>query len=80
MGLDKRKPYGVVSGETTVRFEQDGKLFDAEGEEIDHADEPKAPKAPKAVKEKAATKENAEKAPVAPVIPADEQLAAQVSE
>ena len=34
MKLDKSKPYGSVSGLDAARFEQGGRMFDANGDEI----------------------------------------------
>ncbi|MDD5084204.1 MAG: hypothetical protein PHT88_04755 [Candidatus Moranbacteria bacterium] len=38
MKLDKSKPYGSVHGDSKAAFEQDGVLFDADGEALQDGD------------------------------------------
>jgi len=76
--LDKSKPYGVVMGESIARFEQNGKQYDENEEEIVREEAPTKP-----VKTaKPAPKELAEKnvaVGTRAVTVADQQLAAQVA-
>ena len=37
MSLDKTRPYGEVFGDSPYRYAQDGKYFDAQGNEIKEA-------------------------------------------
>ena len=39
MKLDMKAPFGTVSGEDAARFEQSGRLFDADGNELTNAPE-----------------------------------------
>ena len=80
--FDKNKPYGEISGDFTgKKYEQDGKIFCADGSEwVD----PKAPaEVKKDVKEDAKTKkdvkEEAKKDAPAPDAAAAAQLAAQTA-
>lgn len=51
--LDRKKPFGEVYGaDVAHRYEQDGKLFDDAGNEMDAEDEPEV-KAPAKAKHKA---------------------------
>lgn len=73
MAFDKSKPYGIIGGIYGIaRFEQDGKYYDAQFNELDKDGNPK--KSAKAEKEPKADKEaKAEKEPDA--LSADDQLA-----
>lgn len=52
MKLDRTKPYGTVYGDADHAFEQDGRLFDHNGDEIG-VPTPKVDRAPKATKAEA---------------------------
>jgi hypothetical protein len=36
--LDKTKPFGVITGHSKARYEQDGKLFNHHGHELENKD------------------------------------------
>ena len=66
--VDFSRPYGQVYGDADHAFEQDGKLFDANGNEVaGPAVEPKVPRA------------YTKKAKPAPETPMDGELAAQMA-
>lgn len=70
--LDRKKPFGQVYGMASHSFEQDGALFDQDGEEV--VVDTKGAKAP------AKAKKAAEPAPLADVpVEADSQLASQLN-
>lgn len=72
MAFDKSKPYGTIGGIFGIaRFEQDGKYYDAQFNELDNEGNPKK-RAPKAEKE---PKEAKEPAKEVDELSADDQLA-----
>jgi hypothetical protein len=77
MKLDKKKPYGYVSGDIRARFEQDGRLFDADGDELDdeHGEATDLAKAKPGRKKKEPEAEHGEV--TEPESPIDSQIAAQ---
>lgn len=94
MQLDRKRPYGEVYGDHPARFEQDGKLFNAAGQEIEvtrvkdgyehRVVEDGLPKvAAETTKPRSPVKSKAKEpvatAPDQPTTPADDQLAAQLA-
>ena len=82
--LDRNKPFGVVQGEHNAAFEQDGVLFDIDGNEIVLAKaadtEPVAQEVAPAKKPGGRANKAADPEPVAAQAAVDEQLAAQGAE
>lgn len=73
--LNRQKSYGEITGDTEGRrYEQDGKYFDARGEEIVNKAAPAAPAKPAAP---APVKPVAQAAPAPVKSAVDEQLAKQ---
>lgn len=75
MKLDRKQSFGTIAGEAGCAvYEQNGRLFDLEENEIVSDEAPAAPAAKPKAKPKAADQVEA---PAAPADPVDEQLAAQ---
>lgn len=72
--IDFNRPYGQVYGGALHTFEQDGKLFDGAGNEI-QGEDPAAPAEPKAVRQSTKRAKEQEAPPASPI---DTELAAQL--
>jgi len=78
--VDFSRPYGEVYGEASHRYEQDGKRFDAQGDEVVEPDQdtPSAIDVDAAQADPPKRKYTRRAAPAAEPSPVDSELAAQM--